>query len=137
MFRSEQFVNMVIGVYLFIGRHWMSIADNFELFKMPIISLVIYHVFAWKSVWIHLLILSSVLSCFGKAIKKNPCKPSSNATLTSVSQYLFTTLLELSSKISLVPIGTLIIHSISSLVNSTSVIWWGNLIHFRSQIKNL
>jgi hypothetical protein len=44
MFRSEQFVNMIIGVYLLIGRHWVSIADNFELFKMPIISLVIYHV---------------------------------------------------------------------------------------------
>ncbi len=44
MFRSEQFVIMVIGVYLLIDRHWVSIADNFELFKTPIISLVIYHV---------------------------------------------------------------------------------------------
>jgi hypothetical protein len=43
MFRSEQFVNMIIGVYLLIGRYWVSIADNFELFKMPI---TIYHVFA-------------------------------------------------------------------------------------------
>ena len=36
-------------------------------------------------------------------------KPSSDVTLTSVSQALFTTLLKSSSKISLVPIGTLII----------------------------
>ncbi len=85
MFRSEQFVNMVIGVYLLIDRRWVSIADSFELVKMPIINLVIYHVFALKSVSIHLLILSSVLSCFGKAMEKNTCKPSSNVPSTSVS----------------------------------------------------
>ncbi len=50
MFRSEQFVNMVIGIYLLIDRHWVSIADNFELFKMPIISLIVLHERVFESI---------------------------------------------------------------------------------------